>query len=91
MIITFILNIILIVFAGLFNFIPAVTISSIPVIGSFLSNLLITMVGIFNGFMETFPYAVIVWHMFLWVILPFEILLIVVKFFLGSRVPANTD
>ena len=50
-----------------------------------MSSVLLTAVVLFNTFLETFPYAIVGWHMFLYVVIPFEILLIVLKVFLGSR------
>jgi len=66
-----------------------VTISSIPYVGVALSEILTTAVLKFNAFMVTFPYAQPVWFRFLWVIIPFEILLLVAKFFFGNRLPAH--
>lgn len=45
--------------------------------------------GLWSSFLVTFPYAIVAWHMFLWVVLPFEFLLLVFKLILGSRLPVN--
>jgi len=53
-----------------------------------LDPILNTAVGYFNGVTETLPYLNVVWQCFLY-ILSFEILLLVLKIFLGSRVPTH--
>lgn len=90
MIITLIVAVISLVFQLIFMWFPIVTISSIPVIGSGLSAILISMVSVWNAFMITFPYAVVVWHILVFVVIPFESLLLLAKFLLGSRVPVQT-
>lgn len=47
------------------------------------------VVGIWNTFLVTVPYAVVVWHMFLYFVVPFEVGLLVVKLVLGSRAPVH--
>lgn len=89
MIINLLINLFLLIFGSLFVFLPEVTISSIPFIGSYISDALVLMVVYWNSFVDVFPYAEIVFHTFLTIILPFELLLIVAKFFLGHRVPVN--
>lgn len=89
MIITFLLSIIVTVFSFIFKIFPVVTIASIPYFGQSMSDTLIQVVGYWNGFMQTFPYALTAWHIFLWFIIPFEIGLLVLKFFLGHRTPVN--
>lgn len=89
MIFNLLLNLILLVFGSLFVFFPVVAIADIPYVGSFLSSTLIQMIQVWNAFLITFPYAVTGWHIFLWVILPFEVLLLVMKFFLGHHVPTH--
>lgn len=85
MIINLIINLFLLVFTGLFSFLPEVTLSSFPVIGAYVSNALTFIVLTWNAFVVTFPYAGIAWHLFLAVIIPFEFLLLISRFFLGSR------
>lgn len=78
------------VLSALFSlFLPIVTIRGIPIIGEFLYNTLITMVGIWNAFMDTFPYAEVAWEVLIYVILPFEIVMFIVKLILGSRTPSK--
>jgi len=89
MIINLLISVIVNLFAGIFYFIPVVTISSIPFIGTDASNILNRAVLIWNAFMVTFPYAQFAWHVFLFAIIPFEILMLLSKFFLGSRSPSN--
>jgi len=85
MIIDLFLSIFNIVLASIFQFFPVVTIASLPLIGEFLRDTLVTIVTTWNAFLETFPYALVVWQVFLIVILPFEFLMLIGKLFLGSR------
>jgi len=91
MIINLLINLILLIFGSLFVFLPEVSLSSIPFIGPEIVSILGTVMGIWNAFMTTFPYAETGFYIFLWVILPFEILMIIAKFFLGHRTPANLN
>jgi len=89
MIVSLFINIILAIFGTLFSFLPVVSLATIPVIGETIRELLITVVQMWNAFIITFPYAEIAWLNFLVIILPFEILMLVAKFFLGSRTPSQ--
>jgi len=82
---------------GFFNFfelfffwLPEVTIADIPYYGSGISANLTEVVHTWNSFMETFPYAEVGFTMFLWVVIPTELLLLVAKIILGHRVPVNS-
>jgi len=89
MIITIFINIVLFIIGGIFKILPVVTIASIPFIGEEVSGFLTSMILIWNAFTATFPYAQIACNVFLFVILPFEGLMLVGKFFLGHRMPNN--
>jgi len=89
MIIVMLVSLLISLVSVIFVFLPVVTIATLPYVGPAISSTLVTVVGVWNAFLDTFPYAQIVWHVFLFIILPFEILMIVAKFFLGSRVPSN--
>jgi len=92
MIINFIINFILLALGFIFTaggLLPPVDIASIPFIGEFLSSTLITVVQVWNAFVDSFPYAGVAWNIFIWVVLPFEVILLVAKFILGHRVPTN--
>jgi len=84
------INFILLIFGWIFTLLPHVTISSLPIIGEFLSSTLIQMVRVWNAFIETFPYAQVGWDVFKYVIIPFEGLMLLGKFFLGSRMPSHS-
>jgi len=73
------------------NVIPNVTLSDLPVIGEDIDSILTTMVTVWNGFSETVPYVTVVWHSFLYIIVPFEITMIAIKLVLGNRAPVNTN
>jgi len=66
-----------------------VTLASIPFFGDAMRVALISAVSYWNLFLEFFPYAQLPWRMFLWVIIWFELSLLVLKIFLGSRIPAH--
>ena len=85
MIITLLINLIIMIFGVLFVFLPVVHLPDVA------NSALITMTSIWNTFLETLPYAQLPWHLFLYVILPFELLLLVAKFFLGHRLPAHLN
>jgi len=91
MIINLILTVIIDLVSFIFSFVGSVTIADIPQIGTTISNGLLTMVTTWNAIIETVPYLEIVSFIFFWVIIPLEIGLLVLKFFLGSRVPAHTN
>jgi len=65
------------------GFLP--TVSSLP-FG--LDSIIISMSGYYHGAMVSFPFLVVVWDCFLWLI-RFEIALLVLKFILGSRLPVH--
>ena len=90
MITILLINFVLILVGFLFSILPVVSVASIPFIGVYISSFFSTAVSIWNTFLVTFPYSVIVWHTFLYVIIPFEILFLVGKFFLGHRMPSNS-
>lgn len=89
MIINLLINVILAIFAGIFSFLPPVTIASIPIIGGPASTALLAMVKTWNALLSTVPYLEHLWDIFLFVILPFEGLLLIAKFFMGNRTPAH--
>jgi len=76
-------------FTLLFGWLPVVTIADIPLIGSVLNSFLVTFIPTWYAFMETFPYAQIVWDIFLLGVIPFELLLLGAKFFLGNHTPIH--
>jgi hypothetical protein len=74
---------------GILNLIPSVTLASIPYIGDTIQSTLLSFVLNVNGFIDIFPYACIVWNLFIYGVIPFELAMIGLKFFLGSRTPSN--
>lgn len=91
MITLLIIQFVVFVLGLIFGFLPVVTIADIPIMGEFVSTYLLQAVLILNAFMETFPYATTLWDMFIYVILPFEFTMLIAKFFLGHRLPVNTN
>jgi len=75
----------------LFSWLPDVSISSIYYIGPTLNEALVLISSKWNALMVTFPYAQLGWNVFLYLILPFELLLLTLKFFLGHRAPHNVN
>lgn len=91
MIINLLINLILLIFGAIFLILPEVSIADIPYVGFYIDDYLTFAVTTWNGFLDTFPYAQTAWHMFLVIILPFEILMLIAKFFLGHRTPQNIN
>jgi len=85
------LTVIVSLLGAIFYFLPVVSVSSIPYIGTSIASTLTLMVTTWNAFMVTFPYAVVIWNTLLFVIIPFEFTMLVGKFFFGSRLPAHTN
>lgn len=90
MIIDALLFVIVTIISSVFYLLPTVTLSSIPVIGDTITEILTTIVTTWNSFEATFPYATTAWHIFL-MLITFEISMLIAKFFLGNRIPANTN
>lgn len=86
MIFNFLFDFILIVLSSIINIIPSVNISGILFIGDDLYNILVQMIRIWNGAIYSFPYLEIL-NIVLFVIISFELLVLVVKLLLGSRSP----
>lgn len=55
----------------------------------FVNNFLLTATGYYHSFMLVFPPAVLPFTIFVTIILPFELIMLVAKFFLGHRLPAH--
>jgi len=89
MIFNALIYLVLLVISAVFSILPVVTLASIPIIGPSLSGFLISAVRMYNGFITTFPYAQTGFRLLVYVIIPFELLMILGKFLLGSRLPAN--
>jgi len=89
MIINLLIQFILQLLSAVFSIFPEVSISSIPFAGEDIAEILSDMVITWNTFIITFPYAEVAWNMLLWIILPFEALMSLGKFFFGSRLPEN--
>ena len=89
MIFNLFIYLITVVVSGIFGIFTGVTLASIPVIGTTISSILLTMVRTYNAFADTFPYARVGFQMLIFVIIPFEILMLSAKFLLGHRLPSN--
>lgn len=75
------------ILAGLGLIFPRVTLENIWVIGPTLRETLVIAVGYMNTLFVTLPHIETVWNMFVFVIIPFELVLLVMKFILGHRTP----
>ena len=69
----------------IFSWLPAVDTLPFGIDSAFISAMMY-----FNGAIDTLPYLEIVFDSFLYVI-GFEVLLLVLKLFLGSRTPHNVN
>ena len=85
MIFNLLINFVLLIFGSLFVFLPEVTLAQIPYIGDLLIDTLNWAVGLWNSLVLTIPYLDYPMKVFLIVVIPFEVLLITAKFFLGNR------
>jgi len=68
------------------NLIPDSSLASIPIIGDDIQDILLLVVTKWNAFIETVPYFQLPWDLFIYAIY-FEISIIILRFFLGSRTP----
>jgi len=91
MIINLLFNAILLLFGLLFSILPTVTLADIPFFGPEISSNLTIAVQIWNGFLESFAYARSAYWILIIVIIPFELLMLLARFFLGHRTPVNTN
>jgi len=82
MLINLLINLILIIFASLFQILPEVRLPT------FIADPLEFMMGIYVSLMDTIPYLRVTMAIFL-LLVAFEIALLVAKFFLGHRLPTN--
>jgi len=89
MIIALILNFIVSFIAMLLSIIPNVTIAQLPIIGPSVDTYLRLAIGYWNTFCGILPYFSLPWNLFINVIIPLEITLLLLKFFLGHRTPAH--
>lgn len=88
MITQFFVNIIIIIVSTIFSIFPVVSLASFGSVGVSIESTILFVVQMWNAFLITFPYGQIAWTMFLTVVIPFEITMLVLKFFLGSRTPS---
>jgi len=72
-----------------FGWLPVWDIASLWYIGPTLSTVVDSIALTWNAFMVTFPYALTGWQVFIYVIIPFEALLLLAKLILGSRTPVS--
>jgi len=91
MLINLLINFVLLCVGLLFVFLPVVTIADIPYIGTTVSTLLAEMVSYWYAVMDTIPYFQIVWDVLIIVIIPFEVLMLCARFFLGSHLPTHNE
>jgi len=91
MIFNLLINFVLLIFGAIFVFLPEVTIETIPYIGPIVSVTLTWIVGLWNSLVLTLPYLDVPMRVFLYVIIPFELMLIILKFFLHNRISVATS
>jgi len=89
MILNYLFDALINIINGVLSFLPEVSLDSI--FGIDFATPLYSIVATWNAFMDTFPYAEVAWRMLLWVVLPFEALMLLGKFLLGHRLPAHTN
>lgn len=89
MIITLFLTFIASIVGIILSIVPTVTVAGIPIVGGFVSTYLTLAVGYWVTAEGILPYIAIVREMLIYVILPFEFTLLIIKVFFGSRMPTN--
>lgn len=89
MIISAIVSVFIVMMQAIVGWFDVVTLADLPVIGSTVRSVLITMVTTWNAFLVTFPYAQLPWQLFLYGVIPLEVSIIILKFILGSRTPVH--
>lgn len=89
MITNFLIGTIVLIFSSLVSIIPNVSFTDIPVVGPFVIEYLSLAMSYWNGFMNLVPYLHLPWTILLTVIIPFEMGLLIAKFFFGSRLPVH--
>jgi len=83
MIIHILFSIVIMIFNTITSWLPSVTVLPFGI-----DDFLITATSIFKGAFLTLPYLTVVWNCFLY-ILGFEGFMLLLKVFLGSRVPSH--
>ena len=91
MVLTLILKFIASLLAMFLSILPTVGVADIPFIGAYIAQYLSLAVSYINTATVILPFMAVVWHTFIWVILPFEFGMLLAKVFFGSRLPANMD
>jgi len=91
MLIYLILQLIISMLGVIFFWIPNVTMASLPIVGTSIDSTMIWLLGSWNALLITFPYGLVAWNVLRYVILPFELFLLITKFFLGSRMPVHRE
>jgi len=86
-----ILDLIYIIVSLISSVIPQVTLNQIPFFGETIRSTLVTMMGYWNSLIDTLPYLQVLWNSLIYIVLPFEMGLIVMKLLLGNRTPTNDD
>jgi len=89
MILSFLIAIVTYAINYVFSVLPTATISDIPYIGSSVYAVLVNIMYTWNVIIGTFPYITAVYQIFVFVILPFEVATLVVRFILGNRTPVT--
>lgn len=89
MIFNFLISFVVLILGSIFGLLPEYGISDIPYVGQWVYATLQIAVEYMNEFLTIVPPLETLWHVFIWVVIPFELVLMIVKLLLGSRTPAN--
>jgi len=79
------------ILTAMLSVLPDAHINEIPVVGTWIEEILINMVTVWNSLQITIPYFTDTMVVFIYAIIPFEIALLILKLILGNRVPANIN
>lgn len=69
-----------------FSHLPNATVLDLP-FGEFIYDALVSMVLTWNAFIDTWPYGIALYQVFVFGIIPFELAVLTIRLVLGSRSP----
>jgi len=89
MVITLLLNFIVDILAMVMSILPSVGIQDLPFIGPQVYSFWVLAVSYVHMAFAIIPFMEIVWSTFVYVIIPFEFSMLLLRVFLGSRAPVH--
>jgi len=87
MIINLLFNAVIAIIGIFFTLLPEATLESLPYVGDTIDSTLNSMMWYWNTIIDNIPYLQYSYNVFLWVIIPFELSILIFKVFAGQRTP----